>query len=51
MKGEGSSAGAHSANFDEKVHNIKVNLKRLRLYIGANMQPFLHISYEFEYFY
>ena len=48
MEGEGSSAGAHSANFDEKVHNLKVNLKRLGLYIGANMQL---ASYEFEYFY
>ena len=48
MEGEGSSAGAHSANFDEKVLNLKVNLKRLGLYIGANMQL---VSDEFEYFY
>ena len=41
-------AGAHSANFDEKVHKPQ---SKLYGRIGANMQLFLLISYEFEYFY
>jgi hypothetical protein len=39
---------AHSANIDEKVH--KPQSKSYRR-ISANMQLFLHISYEFEYLY
>ena len=40
--------GAHSANFDEKVHKPQSKLYGI---IGANMQLFLYISYGFEYFY
>ena len=44
----GRRCDTHSANFDEKVHKSQSKLYRR---IGANMQLFLHISYEFEYFY
>ena len=38
----------HLANFDEKVHKPQ---SKSYGRIGANMQLFLHISYEFEYLY
>ena len=38
--------GSHSANFDEKVHKPE---SKLYGRIGANLQLFVHKSYEIEY--